>query len=197
MSGLQVPVYYDFASSLCYIAHRVLGRLAEDWAALDLELRWVPLDLTRLTHWERGAPLEGTGRENVCRVSDELQVPLRIPAQWIDSRRAMGVALALSDSNQEKAWRERVWTAIYEEGIDLSTPGHFERIASDLGLDTDRLGDPGWTDALEETTRQAHRSGVTGVPTLMFDEWPLGGIHPDATMQSMLRRFAARKRRLS
>ena len=194
MQTLRVPIYYDFASCLCYVAHRVLDRLAEDLAELDLELRWTPLDLTRLTHWERGAPLEGSGRENVCRVSSELEVPLVIPPCWLDSRPAMAVALALEGSPREAAWRERVWTAIYDEGRDPGAPDEFSRIARDLGLEADPASDRGSLEALEARTREAHASGVTGVPTLLLDGWPLSGIPADATMRSMLARFAARER---
>lgn len=194
LQTLRVPIHYDFASCLCYIAHRVLDRLAPDLAELDLELHWTPLDLTRLTHWERGAPLEGSGRENVRRVSNELEVPLVIPPRWLDSRPAMAVALVLEGSARETSWRERVWTAIYEEGRDPGTPDEFARIARDLDLAGDAPSNQGSLEALESRTREAHACGVTGVPTLMLDGWPLGGIHADATMRSMLARFAARKR---
>lgn len=194
MQTLELPIHYDFASSLCYIAHRVLERIAPDLDELGLELRWTPLDLTRLTEWERGAPLQGSGRENVRRVSRELEVPLAIPTHWLDSRRAMAVSLALEGGGRESTWRERVWTAIYEEGRTLESPEELARLARELELDPALLSRDDSLEALDARTREAHARNVTGVPTLMFDEWPLGGIHPDDTMRSMLGRFAARKR---
>ena len=39
-------------------------------------------------------------------------------------------------------------------------------------------------------------AGVEGVPTLMFDVFPLCGIHDEETMLGMIRRYARRRRRL-
>jgi predicted DsbA family dithiol-disulfide isomerase len=40
---LSVRVYYDFASSLCYVAHRVMERMAADLDALGIALAWRPI----------------------------------------------------------------------------------------------------------------------------------------------------------
>ena len=96
MQRLQVPVYYDFASTLCYVAHRVLERMRPDLEALELELRWRPIDLTRLTGWRRGDAVEGLRGENALRVARELDVPLRMPQRWLGSRPAAAIALALA-----------------------------------------------------------------------------------------------------
>ena len=42
-------------------------------------------------------------------------------------------------------------------------------------------------------TKLAQEAEVTGVPTLMLDGWPIGGIQDDATMLAVLRRYASRK----
>ena len=50
----RVRTYYDFASTLCYIAHRVWGEMRADFESLGVELEWVPLDLAALVGWPRG-----------------------------------------------------------------------------------------------------------------------------------------------
>ena len=60
MDPLRVPVYYDFASTLCYVAWRVMARMADDLTEIGIELVWRPIDLARLTGWERGAVVEST-----------------------------------------------------------------------------------------------------------------------------------------
>jgi predicted DsbA family dithiol-disulfide isomerase len=55
MDRLRVRVYYDFASSPCYVAHRMMERVAR-----------------------------------------ELDVSLRMPALWMDSRNANAAALGLA-----------------------------------------------------------------------------------------------------
>jgi len=93
---VPIPVYYDFASALCWVAHRVVDRMQGAFEGLGLEPRWRPVDLTRLSGWRRGRPIEGVSRQNALRVSEELEVPLRLPGYWIDSRAASAVALGLT-----------------------------------------------------------------------------------------------------
>ncbi|MCP4005938.1 MAG: hypothetical protein GY725_17245 [bacterium] len=74
MGNLCVPVYFDFASSICFIAHTVMERMKPDLAQLEIELKWLPVDLTRFSSWKRGARSKGVGSENVRRVSRDLTV---------------------------------------------------------------------------------------------------------------------------
>jgi 2-hydroxychromene-2-carboxylate isomerase len=189
---LHVRVDYDFASSLCYVAHRCMERLSQPLAQLGIALDWSPLDLTRVTGWRRGAPMDELRRANVARVSRELCVPLRIPHSWQDSRRAHAVALALPPE-RDPTWRERVWSAVYEQGRELDDDAVGE-LVRELGLTlSDDALDRG-LEQLEARTRRAWQQEVTGVPNFMLGEWPFGGIQSDETMLSILGRFARKRR---
>jgi predicted DsbA family dithiol-disulfide isomerase len=191
---LSVCVYYDFASSLCYVAHRVMERLAGDLADLAVELTWRPLDLTRITGWPRGAPVLGYRRDNALRVARELAVSVRLPTRWMDSRAPNAVAAALVGTEREPAWRERVFSAIHEQGRCLDEAGALEPLARDLGLDLGDLAGPRGSDALEMEIERARAAQVTGVPTFMLGAWPVGGIQEDSVMRSLLGRWAAKTR---
>ena len=62
---VTVPLYYDFASTLCYVAHRVLQRMEGELAELALELVWTPVDLVRLTGWPRDAEIRFAVRSSL------------------------------------------------------------------------------------------------------------------------------------
>lgn len=187
---IRVRVDYDFASSLCYVAHRCMQRLAAEISALGIELIWSPLDLTRITGWRRGAPVDEERRRNVERVSAELDVPLRMPRVWLDSRPAHAVALAI-DPAREPVWREAVFSLVFEAGL-WPTPENLEAPMRELSLSPTDLA-RGEQELLERT-RAAHSQEVCGVPNFMLGEWPFGGIQSDDTMLSILGRFAARRR---
>lgn len=198
---IVVPVHYDFASSLCYVAHRAMARVAprlafapDDPGRPAIELRWTPIDLAALLNWRRGGVVPDDRRANVLRVARELRVPVQVPPRWLDSRRAMAAALALEGKAAEPAWRERVLTAIFEEGRDCGEPDELERWARDLGLAFDDAMLERGLDELERRTRAAAEAMVTGVPTFMLAEWPMGGIQDDDTMVSLIHRFARRAR---
>ena len=192
---LVLPVHYDFASTICFVAHRVLERMADDLDALGVVLDWRPVDLVAIAGWRRGVIVDGPRRENALRVAEELGVVgVRMPAVWLDSRPAHAVALALSGSAREAAWRERVWSAVFEEGRDIGAEGEVERLAADLALDPALLSDVhdfGRLDAMTEAAREAE---VIGVPTFHVG-FPLGGIQEPDTMLLLFRRWADKRRR--
>ena len=192
---VSVRVYYDFASSLSYVAHRVMEGMIGELTALAVDLEWVPLDLTQITGWPRGAPIEGSRRENSLRVARELGVEVRLPGQWPDSRSANAVALALAGTTQAPAWRERVYSALHEEARSLDDPGIVETLGRDLGIAAAELADDRGLAALEAESSLARRANVTGVPTFLLGEWPIGGIQEESVMRSLLERWAAKARR--
>lgn len=192
--SLTIGVYYDFASSLCFMAHRIMQRLEDALSAQRIHLRWMPLDLTLLTDWRRGDRLEVERLEKVRRLSRELAVPLMPPGCWMDSRTALCVALELEGDERERLWRERVWSAVYEDGGSLDDASTLVPIARDLGIALPRPVDAGGVAGLEARTREAGEAGVFGVPTFMLDVWPVGGIQDDETMLDFLSRFAERRR---
>lgn len=191
---LRVPVYYDFASSLCYVAHRVSGRLEADLTELEIELAWSPLDLASLLGIQRGAELLPARRENAARVAGELGVPVTVPRLWMDSRAALAAAQALGETPQAATWRERVWSEVYEVGHPVESVDAVCTLAADLGFDLSPSDLAEATSGVERVTFEASQAMVTGVPTFMLGEWAFGGIQEDTTMRAILRRFAERRR---
>ncbi len=189
---LRVRLDYDFASSLCYVAHRAMQRLSAKLAELSVALDWSPIDLTLISGWKRGAEHDPERRANLERGSSELRVPVSIPRVWIDSRRAHAMVLCLAGA-QEETWREMVWSSIYEAGR-WPTDETLDDLARELGLELDPARIARAAEELVARTRRAHAQEVTGVPNFMLGEWPFGGIQTDETMLSILGRFAARRR---
>ncbi len=209
---LEVFVYYDFASSLSYVAHRVLARIDGELAEERIELRWKAIDLTGIGRFQRGRLLDPERRRSLIEVSAALHVELDLPARWPDSRLAGEVAVTLDaaidrglDPAVEREWRQAAFAAFYEQVDaapsrpadavehlfhDFERRGHFGRhgVASIDDLAAGRR--------LAAATRSAVAVGVEGAPTLMFDAFPLCGIHDEATMLGMIQRYARRRRRL-
>jgi predicted DsbA family dithiol-disulfide isomerase len=192
---LRIRVYHDFASSLAYVAHRVMERMTVDLDELGLALDWLPLDLSRITGWPRGAPVEGPRRANVLRVARELSVPVRMPGHWTDSRAANALALTFAGTPREPAWRERVYSAIHEEGRCIEDADVLASLARDLGVAIDPDREALRLAELERVSLAARAEQVTGVPTFMLGGWPVGGIQEDSVMRSLLGRWAEKARR--
>jgi predicted DsbA family dithiol-disulfide isomerase len=192
---VRVPVFYDFSSTICYLTHRVLERLAPQLDELGIALAWHPIDLVAITAWQRGEPFGPERTRNLERLARELDVAVTTPAHWMDSRPAMAIALALAAAPDDEArWREAVWSWVYQQARSLEEPGALDAIAARAAIALE----PGCERSfgpVERSTHDAHAAGVRGVPTFLLDAWPVGiGIQEDETMLDFLRRFAARKR---
>ncbi len=192
---LAIPVYYDFASSLCYVAHRVMERMREDLDQLELALVWTPIDLVGISGWRRGDAVEGARRDNALRVARELHVPLKMPERWLDSRGAGAVALSLAGTERAASWREAIWSGVYEEGRELDE-AWLTSLARELDIGPELVSSPRSLEALATQTALAAELEVSGVPTFLLDRWPIGGIQEERTMLSLLGRYAARRRRV-
>jgi predicted DsbA family dithiol-disulfide isomerase len=188
-----VPLYYDFASSLCYVTHRVMEELAGEVAGLGVVFDWCPLDLAALRGLVRGAPIRPADRERIVVLSRDLGVPLRIPERWLDSRAAAAAAAAVTTA-RAATWRERVWTAIYEEGRPPEAEADVLRLARGLEVDLDAGALATGARAVERHTETARAREVTGVPTFQLGRWPFGGIQDRDTMLRVLERYACKAR---
>jgi predicted DsbA family dithiol-disulfide isomerase len=192
---LQVRVHYDFASTLCYVAHRTLARIAGPVAALGIEWVWTPLELARLLGPPRGGePVDEVRRANAARVAAELEVPVRVPRVWPDVRALGAAALRAEPLGRGASWRERAFSAVFEEGRLAVDAAAASQLAHELGLELAPRAIEEALAELELATEHAREAGVTGVPTFMLGSWPFGGIQSDATMLHVLERYAQRAR---
>jgi predicted DsbA family dithiol-disulfide isomerase len=191
---LRIPVHYDFASTICYVAHRVMERMTPTLEELELELCWTPLDLAALCGYPRGAEVPEARRANALRVAEELRVPLRAPGLWLDSREAAAAAIAAEPTRGEASWRERVFSAVFEEGRGDLDADTVRSLAGDLGRDLTGADLTSGREELQRRTEQAARAQVTGVPTFMLGSWPFGGIQQEDTMRHILTRYSRKAR---
>ncbi len=195
LAALRVRLHYDFASSLCYVTHRVMQRMSGTLAGLGIALAWSPLDLARLTGpYLAGAEIPESRRENARRVARDLGVALHVPRVWPDSSAANAAAFAAERAGRGETWRERVFTALFEQGGLALGDDDVLRLASEIELPLTERDLTRGKSELEVKTELAREEQVSGVPTFMLGTWPFGGIQTEDTMRHILERFARRAR---
>lgn len=194
MTPLRAPVYYDFASTLCYVAHRFFAELEPELDALGISLDWQPLDLAELCGWRRGVHVDESRLANAERVAREFGVAVRPLPVWPDSRDALAAAHVLGSNPRGASFRERVFVAVFEERRDLDAPGAVASFARDLGIELDTHALATARAALERFAHEAAGSGVTGLPTIMLDTFPFPGVQTRETTLLVLERWARKQR---
>ena len=193
METVRIRVYYDFASTLCYVAHRVLSRIEQEIADLGVELEWRPIDLTMAAPWDRGDSFRPDIRAAVHNTGIALGIDVEMPDPWLDSRPASQVALCLRTPADEARWRRAVFDTFFDRKTPRLTPDLL-RLARDLtGLEAIPDQEQGF-ERVEECTREAIALGVTGVPSFLLDNWLFGGVYDDELMVSILRQLSTQYR---
>ena len=190
---VTIRVYYDFASTLCYVAHRVLTEIEPQIEELGIELQWRPIDLTMAAPWDRGDSFTDEVRTAVRNTGLALGLDVEMPDPWLDSRPASHVALRTPSPEAEARWRRAVYDSIFEEGIPGLTPelqALAEKLTGPGPLPDFRSGYP----LVEESTNEAIALGVTGVPTMLLDNWMFGGVYDGESMISALSQLADKYR---
>jgi 2-hydroxychromene-2-carboxylate isomerase len=196
MAPVVIPVYFDYASSLCYIGWHIAARLA---AELEANTRWRPVHIAaQHPEWKQGERIGGAMRAKIERVSDETGIELRIPDRWLDSRAALEGALLAEDCGCAAAYHHEIFAAAYERGDDIGDRAVLVRAATVAGLPMGRFmefvatrrGAP----RLAEVRDEARQLGVVGYPTFLLGEFPLTGIQPYETMKLLVRRHIERTR---
>jgi len=185
-----IPVYFDYASSLCYIAWRISARLE---AELEVTMSWRPVHMAAQgAECKPGDLIAGDTRAKIERVAGETGIALCIPECWCDSRAALEGLVLAEECGYPAAYHREVFGAAYERGADIGNRTVLVHAAVAAGLPMGRFmefvatrrGAP----RLALIREEAHRLGVTGYPTFLLGEFPLTGIQPLETMKLLVAR---------
>jgi len=192
--AVVIPVYFDYASSLCYIAWRIAAQLA---AEVDVEFRWRPIHIAaQRPTWRPGGQIGGDSRTKIERVAQETAITLRIPKRWLDSRAALEGALFAEEYGCVPDYHREVFTAAYEREDDIGDRTVLVRAAAKAGLPIGRFMEFVATRRgaapLARICEEAHQLGVAGYPTFLLGEFPLTGIQPVETMKLLVTRHIER-----
>jgi len=189
--AVAVPVYFDYASSLCFIAGVIGDRLE---AELDVVLDWRPVEIaSQYPSWTKGALLDDDSRERIRRVANETGVSLVTPTRWMDSRPALLGAFFARDCGCFREYHRHVFQTAYAHGEDIGDASVIERIADASGLAPAEfrraLASQRHARQLADHLAEVQRFGVTGYPAFLLGQFPLTGIQPFDTMRLLFLRY--------
>ena len=191
MSRIRIPVFFDYASTLCYIAWRIVTPLEDE---LGFEALWkgVPIAM-RDFGAKPGRVLGERERQKVLLVAAETGIRVAPPPSWIDSIPALEGAEIARDAGVFTAYHEAVFRAAFEQGADIAAPEVLDAIAARAGLDRAKfraaLDSRAMAARLAEHKREADEFSALGYPTFILGEFPMIGIQPGETMRLVLGRF--------
>jgi predicted DsbA family dithiol-disulfide isomerase len=195
MPKAVIPIYFDYASTLCYVAWRIVSELEGE---LEFEPLWkgVPIRL-RDARSIPGNALGPIERMKVLNVIAETGVQVIPPDRWIDSGAALQGAELARESNAFAAYHAGVFRAAFEHRRDIADTAVLGEIAADAGLDRNRFLDDlrsgRMASRIADHKAEADRFSALGYPAFILGDFPLIGIQPIDTMRLLLRRFIDRR----
>ncbi len=196
MANVKIPLYYDYASSLSYVAKRVMQQLD---GQLEIDLVWKGVQIARRHKgWKNGEMIGDEVKGKIVRISRDTGVPVRIPAKWLDSSYALEGAEFAKDHNLFPEYHEAVFAAAFEQSKDIGELTTLLDIAEQVGLSgaalESSLQSGNIAKRVDDTEQEAATFGVVGYPTFMLGEFPLIGIQPAETMRLLIQRYVEKAR---
>ena len=196
MANVKIPLYYDYASSLSYVAKRVMQQLD---GQLEIDLLWKGVQIARRHKgWKNGEMIGDEVKGKIVRISRDTGVPLRIPAKWLDSSYALQGAEFAKDHNLFPEYHEAVFAAAFEKSKDIGELTTLLGIAEQVGLSgtalESALQSGNLNKRVDDPEQQAATFGVVGYPTFMLGEFSLIGIQPAETMRLLIQRYVKKAR---
>jgi predicted DsbA family dithiol-disulfide isomerase len=195
MARIVIPIFFDYASTLCYIAWRIVTQLE---AELEFDPLWKGVPIALRDHRTRpGRALGPVELGKIANVSAETGIAIMPPARWLDSARAIEGAELAREAGVFRAYHEAVFRAAFDERLDIGSPEVLAALAESAGMEPERfcadLADGRMAPRIAGHKQEADRFSALGYPTFMLGDFPLIGIQPIDTMRLLLKRFLDRR----
>jgi len=184
---MRIDIFSDVICPWCFIGKRRLERALRERPQGDVEICWRAFQLnpdmpvqgmarqlyveTKFGGTERASQIYETIRQNGVREGIDFRFDLIL--QTPNTVRAHRLIRFASERAHGDALVERMFTAYFQEGVDIGNADALADLAAEVGLSRGEAaafleGSDGMADVLAET-RFAYESGINGVPCFIFD----------------------------
>ena len=186
-----IPIYFDYASTLCYIAWRITSELEKE---LTIEPLWkgVPIAL-RDRRARAGQGLNPSERQKVMTVAAETGISVAPPEHWLDTKAALEGAELAREAGVFHRYHALVFRAAFEERLDPGDLDVLTELAEKAGMDWERfrrgIESGRMASKIVEHKHEADEFSALGYPTFILGDFPLIGIQPIDTMRMLFQRF--------
>jgi predicted DsbA family dithiol-disulfide isomerase len=183
MERVIIPIYFDYASTLCYIAWRIVSELESE---LGFESLWkgVPISI-RDFKARAGSELGPREFQKVIMVAAETGIRVAPPKTRINSDAALMGAELAREAKAFPAYHAAVFCGAFDEGLDISNREvRMDRARFIADLQSERMAS-----RISDNKREADGQSALGYPTFILGEFPLIGIQPIDTMRLIFSRY--------
>ena len=171
----------------------------------DAEITWLPFDLhpeypldgIPLADLHRRYGIESGERDPLRDRFGAYDLEYNRPEIVPNTRLALRLTELAREEGLHEPFHDRLMDAYWSEAPNIGDPDELRRLAGEVGLEADAvervIADPAlYLDAVEDSTRQAHLSGINAIPAFVLDRSLLVlGAHPVETFRAAFAQLAA------
>ena len=197
---ITLEIFSDYVCPYCFLAEQpLLDALSA--AGEDLDVRWMPFELRphpTPTLEPEGDYLRTSWARSVFPMAEAMGVPIVLPkvSPQPYTRLAFEGHLFAAAAGKSAEYTHRMFTAFFQDEVDIGDAKVLTGLASELGLDADafaRALDRG--DHAAEHARLlrygTQERGIRAVPTFMIGGIRQEGVVPAETLAAAIRHAAA------
>lgn len=179
-----IDVWSDFVCPWCFLAASSLKKLEESH---NVTVRWRSYELRP----EGSPPMPDWYKEKIKQVrpqfnaiaKSQYDIEIKHGPFGINSRPALIGMKYAEQQNKGDLYHRRVFSAYFEDGLNIEDIHVLREIVTDIGLDADAfeasLNDPELDVAVSADVQTAQAFGITGVPAmLLMNKYMLNGAQP-------------------
>lgn len=196
---MNVTVYYDYICPFCYLGSIRILELSHEF---DLSIEWKGIEI----HPE--FPPEGKKRAKTVRsqtfaktvytMAAEDNIDIKLPGFATNSRKALEASEFAKTKEKFYDFHLAVYEAYLLKGLNIGDISVLLEIGEKTGLPISELDEflrKGYMfDKIESNKKEAKDNLVLGVPTFLFDKFPVYGNQSYDTMKQILTRSIERNK---
>ena len=198
---LKVQVFSDYVCPYCFLTEGPLNEAVADLEGA-VEVEWMPFELRPFptpTLEPEGDYLQGGWQQSVYPMAERMGVHIVLPrvSPQPYTRLAFEGALEARDQGKAGAYNHRMFTAFFQDELDIGDADVLSDCAAEIGLDKTNfhaaLGDGLHRQECEEQLRRGRESlAINSVPTFVLDNrLGIPGLVPKDALVSVFRKQLA------
>ena len=199
---ISVKIYSDYVCPFCFLAEKPLNQAIDSLESADINVEWMPFELRPYptpTLKPEGQYLKEAWKHSVYPMAKSMGIPIILPdvSPQPYTRLAFEGSIAASAQNKAKEYNHRIFSAFFQDGLDIGKQSILESCAADIGMDPYKFGLDLASGRFKSECERQLISGrelfqISSVPTFIINnDVRIAGVASKETLQSIFEKQLA------
>ncbi len=142
---ISVKIYSDYVCPFCFLAEEPLIQAVDSFDSAHIDIEWMPFELRPYptpTLKPEGQYLKEAWKHSVYPMAQSMGIVINLPdiSPQPYTRLAFEGSLIASAQKKAKEYNHRMFTAFFQDSLDIGKQSILESCADDIGLDPYKFG---------------------------------------------------------